>query len=75
MKPIVDRLEETYVDEFNIVRIDVTKPSGEQTAREVGLVGQPNYVFFNGADEETRRVSGPQSYELMAQEVEWTLQK
>ena len=75
MKPIVDRLEETYGDKFNIVRIDVTKPSGEKVAREVGIVGQPNYVFFDSANEETRRMAGPQTYEVMAQEIELTLQK
>ena len=71
----MDRLEETYGDEFNIVRIDVTRPSGKQTAQEMGLVGQPNYVFFDSANEESRRMSGPQAYDLMAQEIEWTLQK
>jgi len=75
MKPIVDRLEETYGDEFNIVRIDVTRPSGEKQARELGLVGQPNYVFFDGANEETRRMAGPQTYEVMAQETERILRK
>ncbi len=75
MKPIVDRLEETYGDEFNIVRIDVTRTSGEQTARKMGLIGQPNYVFFDSANEETRRISGAQSYELMAQEIKRTLQE
>lgn len=75
MKPIVDRLEETYGDEFNIVRIDVTKPSGEKLAREMGIVGQPNYVFFDSANEETRRISGPQTFDVMAQEIERTLQE
>jgi len=58
MKPIVDRLEEDYGDEFNLVRVDVTKPNGEKLGREVGIVGQPNYIFFGSDDEETRRMSG-----------------
>jgi len=73
MKPIVDRLEESYGKEFNIVRIDVTRPSGEKRARELGLVGQPNYVFFDGDNEETRRMAGPQTFDVMSQEVERTL--
>jgi thiol:disulfide interchange protein len=75
MKPIVDRLEETYGDEFNIVRIDVDRPTGVKLLREHGLVGQPNYVFFDSANEETRRMSGPQSFDVMAQEIEQTVQK
>jgi thiol:disulfide interchange protein len=75
MKPIVDRLEETYGDEFNFVRVDVTKPSGEKFAREVGIIGQPNYVFFDGDNEETRRISGAQPFDVLAQEIERTLQR
>ena len=75
MKPIVDRLEETYGNELNIVRIDVTRPSGEEQARELGLVGQPNYVFFDHVNEETRRMAGPQTYEVMAQEIERVLEE
>ena len=73
MKPIVDRLEETYGNEFNIIRIDVTKPSGEKLARELGLVGQPNYVFFDSANEETRRMAGPQTLDVITQEIRRTL--
>ncbi|MEA3338396.1 MAG: hypothetical protein U9R15_00370 [Chloroflexota bacterium] len=75
MKPIVDRLEETYEDEFNIVRIDVTKPNGEKAAREHGIIGQPNYIFFDSANEESRRMSGPQTFDTMAGEFERTRQK
>ena len=75
MKPIVDRLEENYGDELNIVRVDVTKPSGEEVAREMGLVGQPYYVFFGADNEETRRIGGPQTYKVLAQEIELTLER
>jgi thiol:disulfide interchange protein len=75
MEPIVDRLEETYGDEFNIVRVDITKPKGKELAREQGIVGQPNYIFFDSTNEETRRMSGPQTYEMMAQEIELTLER
>ncbi len=75
MKPIVDRLEETYGNEFNIVHINVTKPAGTKLGREQGIVGQPNYIFFGSDNEETRRMAGPQSFDVMAQEVEWTMQK
>jgi thiol-disulfide isomerase/thioredoxin len=73
MKPIVDRLEETYGEKLNIVRIDVTKPSGEKQARELGIVGQPNYIFFGSDNEETRRMAGPQTFDVMSQEVKRTL--
>lgn len=71
----MDRLEETYEDEFNIVRIDVTKPNGEKAAREHGIIGQPNYIFFDSTNEETRRMSGPQAFDIMAGEIERTMRK
>ena len=46
MKPIMEEIEQTYGDEFNVVRIDVTTAKGEQTARDLGLVGQPNYFCY-----------------------------
>ncbi len=70
----MDRLEETYGDEFNFVHIDVTKQNGEQVAREVGIVGQPNYVFFDSTNQETRRMSGAQTFDVLAQEIERTLE-
>jgi thiol:disulfide interchange protein len=75
MKPIVDRLEESYGNEFNIVRIDVTRPRGEKAARDMGLVGQPYYVFFGSDNEESRRMGGPQTHEVLAQEIELTLER
>jgi len=70
MKPIVDGLEETYGDEFKIVRIDVDRSDGVKLAHEYRLVGQPSYIFFDRAGEEVRRLAGPQFADVMAQEIE-----
>ena len=75
MKPIVDRLEETCGDEFNVVRIDTDRPNGVQLIREHSLVGQPSYIFFNRENEVTRRMTGPQSFDTLAQEIERILPK
>ncbi len=70
MKPIVDRLEETYGDEFKIVRINIDRPDGVKLAREHGIIGQPSYIFFDREGEEIRRMAGPQFAEVMTQEIE-----
>lgn len=75
MEPIVDRLEETYGDKSNIVRINVDKSDGKELAREYGIIGQPYYLFFDSANEETRRMAGPQSFDVLAQEIERLLQE
>jgi len=75
MKPTVDSLEETYGDEFKIVRIDITRPEGEELAREYGLVGQPYYLFLDSEGEEARRIGGPQAFDALAQEIELTMQR
>ena len=70
MKPIVDRLEEIYGDEFKIIRIEINQSDGKKLAREFGIVGQPSYIFFDDTGEETRRMAGPQPFDVMAQETE-----
>ena len=75
MEPIVDRLEETYGDEFKIIRIEINQSDGKKLAREFGIVGQPSYIFFDDAGEETRRMAGPQFFDVMAEEIERSLQR
>ena len=71
----MDRLEETYGDEFKIIRIEINQSDGRKLAREFGVVGQPSYVFFDDTGGETRRMAGPQFYEVMVEEIERSLRK
>lgn len=75
MEPIVDGLEETYGDEFKIVRINIDKSDGVKLAREHGIIGQPSYIFFDWEGEEIRRMAGPQFTEVMAREIERILKE
>jgi len=75
MEPIVDGLEETYRDEFKIVRINIDKPDGVKLAREHGIIGQPSYIFFDRQGEEIRRMAGPQFTEVMTREIERILKE
>ncbi len=70
MEPIVDGLEETYGNEFEIVRVNIDTSNGKKVAREHGIIGKPSYIFFDQEGEETRRMAGPQFAEVMAQEIE-----
>lgn len=70
MKPIVDELEKTYRDNFDIVRINVDKSDGRALAREYGIVGQPSYIFFDRSGEEIRRLAGPQFADTLVAEIE-----
>ena len=68
MKPIVDGLEATYRD-FEIVRLDVESGRGRSTAREMGIIGQPAFIFIDEAGEEVRRLQGAQTQETLEQEI------
>lgn len=70
MTPIVDGLEQTYGEEFNIVRVDIDTKEGKELAREVGFIGQPTFIFFNASGEEVRRLMGPVSVETFQKEIE-----
>ena len=70
MTPIVDGLEETYGEAFNIVRVDIDTKEGKELAREHGFIGQPTFIFFDASGEEVRRLMGPVAVETFQQEIE-----
>ena len=70
MTPIVDGLEETYGQDFNIVRVDIDTREGKKLAKEQGFIGQPTFIFFDDSGEEVRRLMGPVAIETFRQEIE-----
>lgn len=58
MKPIIDRLEGQYGDEFKFVRVNVDTDRGKEQARAHGLIGQPAYLLFDASEQEVRRLMG-----------------
>jgi thioredoxin-related protein len=70
MTPIVDGLEETYGQDFEIVRVDIDTKEGKELARESGFIGQPTFIFIDRSGEEVRRLMGPVSVETFQQEIE-----
>ena len=75
MTPIVNGLEETYGQEFKIVRVDIDTAEGKSLAREHYFIGQPTFIFFDDSGEEVRRLMGPQSSETLQREIERILGK
>lgn len=74
MKPIVDELEDEYGREFEIVRVNVDRPQGEDRARAHGIIGQPSFLIFDSSNEEVRRLMGPQERETLRLAIESTLE-
>lgn len=70
MTPIVNGLEETYGNVFNVVRVDIDTREGKGLAREHGFIGQPTFIFFDDTGEEVRRLMGPQVVETFQDEIE-----
>jgi thioredoxin-related protein len=70
MTPIVNGLEETYGEDFKIVRIDIDTAEGKELAREHYFIGQPTFIFFDDAGEEVRRLMGAQTSETLQREIE-----
>jgi len=70
MEPIVDGLEEEYGRDVRIVRVDIDTARGKRLAKEYGFIGQPTFIFFDGSEEEVRRLMGPQDPEVLAREIE-----
>ena len=70
MTPIVNGLEETYGQDFKIVRVDIDPAQGKDLAREHYFIGQPTFIFFDATGEEVRRLMGPQAAETMQREID-----
>jgi thioredoxin-like negative regulator of GroEL len=70
MTPIVNGLEETYGQDFKIVRVDIDTERGKDLAREHYFIGQPTFIFFDDSGEEVRRLMGPQTAETMQAEID-----
>lgn len=70
MTPIVDGLEETYGQDFSILRVDIDTTRGKKLAREHGFIGQPTFMFFSATGERVRNLMGPQTAETLKQAVE-----
>ena len=70
MTPIVNGLEETYGQDFKIVRVDIDTAQGKDLAREHYFIGQPTFIFFDATGEEVRRLMGPQAAETMQREID-----
>jgi thiol-disulfide isomerase/thioredoxin len=75
MAPIVDGLEETYGEDFPIVRVDIDTREGKELAREQGFIGQPTFILFDRSLREVRRLMGPVAVETFQEEIERLLQE
>jgi hypothetical protein len=75
MKPIVDGLEETYGEDYPIVRVDIDTKQGKQVARDHGFIGQPTFILMDASGEEVRRLMGPQAPETFEKEIERLLRQ
>ena len=75
MAPIVDGLEAKYRGDLQIMRVNTDRTNGKKLARELGLVGQPTFVFFNASGQEMRRLMGAQTEETLERELFRLLEK
>ncbi|PJF21727.1 MAG: hypothetical protein CUN56_09610 [Phototrophicales bacterium] len=53
--PIVDQLEATLQDEFNVLRIDIHSATGRDLRRILGFSFTPEFVLYNATGEEIWR--------------------
>lgn len=66
----MDGLQDQYGDEIDFVRINIDTEHGKELARAHGFIGQPTFIFFDSAGEETRRLQGAQSRETLEMEIQ-----
>ncbi len=70
MKPIVDGVKSEYRRKINFVSINLSKPSGKQKGREIGVIGTPTLLFYDRDGEIAYRLQGSQPRELIENQLD-----
>lgn len=69
MTPIVNGLEEQYVDQIDFQLLDASLGEGKRLFDHFGLVGHPSYILLDSAGEERWRGIGPIEMNLLEGEI------
>ena len=65
MMPIVDRLEQQYVEEISVKRVNANMDDGPEITQAYRIPGHPTIMLFDDAGQEVQRILGPQSTEIV----------
>jgi thioredoxin-like negative regulator of GroEL len=70
LKPVVDRLEEQYNGQLDVVRVDIQSSAGRAIAGEFGVLVTPTFMFFDAQGQEIQRMVGSLNEELIKRTLE-----
>ncbi len=65
MTPIVDGLEDEYKAEVAFKRVNAVEGDGPAIMRGYRIQGHPTILIFDDEGQETQRIIGPQSVEIV----------
>jgi thioredoxin-like negative regulator of GroEL len=66
----VDRLEEQYNGQLDVVRVDIQSSAGRAIAGEFGVLVTPTFMFFDAQGQEIQRMVGSLNEELIKRTLE-----
>ncbi len=75
MKPILEKLEEKYKGQVEIVRVDVDAPENRSLVLKYRIVSIPTFIFINSKGEVSKKIIGYREMEVMENEFRKLLQK
>lgn len=75
MKPILEKLEEKYKGQVEIVRVDVDAPENRSLVLKYKIVSIPTFIFINSKGKVSKKIIGYKEMEVMENEFRKLLQK
>ena len=73
MRPVVDRLEEEYVDQVKFAPTNIDTEEGQTLMRKYVVTGTPTLLIANSAGDVLFRRSGGTTYTLLKEAIEVAL--
>jgi len=70
MSPIVDGLEQQFSDQIVVKRVNAEVGDGPAIMKAYRIPGHPVIIIINAVGNETSRLIGPQSQELLVEELQ-----
>lgn len=70
MEPVVNGLEETYIEEVDFRAIDANTVDGQKAFRAYGLPGHPSYIILNPSGDVLWKGFGEQPLSDLADQIE-----
>lgn len=74
MEPIVNGLEQEFIGQIEIIRLDANEPANAELMQTMDLRGHPSFAVTDAQGYITARFFGPQTAETLREAIQFVLE-